>query len=198
MLERLAHLAVRRRRAILVLAVVIFGLAGSIGGDVAQNLSSGGFNDPSSESYEADEILQDRFGTGVPNIVLLVTAADEPSDDAIAVDDPAAVEAGLALTERLAAEPALTNVLSYWSLGNVPPLRSIGGDRGLVIGRITGTEDEIADTIHDLAPELEGEFEGLDVEVTGYAQVFAEVGETIEADLLRAELIAIPISPWRS
>lgn len=194
MLERLAHFAVRRRRAVLVVAVVVFGLAGSIGGDVAQSLSSGGFNDPSSESYEADEILQDRFDTGVPNIVLLVTAADEPSDDVVAVDDPAVAAAGLALTERLAAEPELTNVLSYWSLDNAPPLRSIGGNRALVLGRITGTEDEVDEVIHDLAPELEGAFQGVDVEVTGFAQIFAEVGETIEADLLRAELIAIPIT----
>ncbi|WP_436794423.1 MMPL family transporter [Actinospongicola halichondriae] len=194
MLERLANLAVRRRRAILVGAVVLFALAGSIGGDVAQNLSSGGFADPSSESFEADELLQERFGTGVPNVVLVVTATDAPVEDVIAVDDPEAAAAGLTLTARLADEPGLENVLSYWSVGNAPPLRSVTGNRALVLGRITGTEDEVRDVIHDLAPELEGEFQGLDVQVTGYAQAFAEVGETIETDLLRAELIAIPIT----
>ena len=194
MLERLARFAVRRRRAILVAAVVLFGFAGSVGGDVAQNLSSGGFEDPSSESVEADRLLRERFDTGVPNLVLVVTAAEDPVDGTIAVDDPAAAAAGLALTERVAAEEGISNVLSYWSLDNAPPLRSTEGNRALVLGRILGDEDEVDEAIHDLGPELEGEFQGLEVEVTGFAQVFAEVGETIEADLLRAELIAIPIT----
>ncbi len=187
-------LAVRRRRAILVGAVVLFAVAGTVGGDVAQTLSSGGFADPSSESFEADEVLQDRFDTGVPNVVLVVTATDSPVEDVVAVDDPAVAASGLALTTRLAEEPSVTNVLSYWSIGNAPPLRSVTGNRALVLGRITGTEDEVGDAIHELAPELEGDFQGLDVQVSGYAQAFAEVGETIEADLLRAELIAIPIT----
>lgn len=194
MLERLARFAVRRRRAVLVGAVMLFAFAGSVGGDVAQSLSSGGFEDPGSESFEADRLLLERFDTGVPNLVLLVTATEDPTDGVVAVDDPAAVAAGLALTERVAAEAQLSNVLSYWSLDNAPPLRSVDGNRALVLGRILGDEDEVDDRIHELAPELEGEFQGLDVEVTGYAEVFAEVGETIEADLLRAELIAIPIT----
>ena len=187
MLDRLAHLALRRRRAVLVVAVVLFAAAGAIGGDVAQNLSSGGFTDPSSESYRADQELLDTFDTGVPNVVLLVNAPGS-------VDEAATAEAGLALTERLAAEPELTNVVSYWSLQNAPPLRNDDGNRALVLGRIVGDEDEVDDVVHDLAPRYEGEFRELDVEVTGFAQVFAEVGETIEADLLRAELIAIPIT----
>ncbi|MDE0804802.1 MAG: MMPL family transporter [Acidimicrobiales bacterium] len=194
MLERLAGFAVRRRRAVLVGAVVLFAVAGSIGGDVAQNLSSGGFEDPSSESFEADRLLRERFDTGVPNLVLVVTATDEAVDGDVAVDDPAAAAAGQALTDRVAGEPGVSNVLSYWSLGNAPPLRSIDGNRALVLGRILGDEDEVDDIIHDLGPELAGDFQGLDVEVTGFAQVFAEVGETIEADMVRAELIAVPIT----
>lgn len=194
MLQRLANLVVRRRRLVLVGAVVAFAVAGGIGGDVAQNLSSGGFEDPTSESFRADELLEERFGTGVPNIVLLATTDASPTGDAAAVDEPAVAAAGLRLTERLASEPGLRDVLSYWSIGNAPPLRNVDGDRALVLGRISGNEDEVDDIIHDLAPELEGDFQGLDVQVTGYAQIFTEVNETIEADLLRAELIAIPIT----
>ncbi len=194
LLQRLANVIVLRRRLVLVGAVIAFAFAGVVGGDVAQNLSSGGFEDPTSESFRADELLAERFDTGIPNLVLLVTTDVVVPGDSPAVDDQSVAAAGLALTERVTEEPGLHDVLSYWSIGNAPPLRSIAGDRALVLGRIAGTEDEVDDIIHDLAPELEGDFQGLDVQVTGYAQIFTEVNETIEADLLRAELIAIPIT----
>ena len=73
---------------------VLFAVAGSFGGSVAQQLSSGGFDDPASESFKADDALLDTFGSGTPNLVLLVTA------DGGSVDDPAVAAAGIALTER--------------------------------------------------------------------------------------------------
>ena len=57
MLSRFAHLTIRRRRLILVLAVVGFAMAGALGGGVAKHLSSGGFDDPSSESSQANPDL---------------------------------------------------------------------------------------------------------------------------------------------
>ena len=194
MLARIARFAVARRRFVLVASVVLFALGGALGGGVAEELSSGGFEDPGSESFQADQTLLDTFGTGVPNIVLLVSVADAPGD-APAVDAPAAQAAGLDLTERLAETEHLTNVVSYWSIGNQPPLRSDGGDRALVIGRIAGTQDEVDDRIAEIAPQFEGKTaEGLDVEVTGFAETFRQVGHQIESDLLRAEMIALPIT----
>ncbi|MEX2294347.1 MAG: MMPL family transporter [Acidimicrobiales bacterium] len=188
MLGRLAQLTVRHRKIVLVVAVVIFAASGAFGGSVADHLSSGGFADPSSESFNADEALLDTFGAGTPNLVLLVTV------DAGSVDDPAAAQAGQALTERLAAEPHLTNVVSYWSLGNPPPLRSQGSDRALVLARIDGDQNEVTDRVTELGPRFRGEGDGISVEVGGYSEVFREVGTTIEEDLVRAETIALPIT----
>ena len=194
MLARIARFAVARRRFVLVASVVLFALGGALGGGVAEELSSGGFDDPGSESFRADQTLLDTFGTGVPNIVLLVTVP-EAAGEAPAVDAPAAQAAGLALTERLADTEHLTNVVSYWSIGNQPPLRSDGGDRALVIGRIAGTQDEVDDRIAEITPQFEGATaEGLEVEVTGFAETFRQVGHQIESDLLRAEMIALPIT----
>jgi len=75
-LERIADLVIRRRRAVLVGAVVLFALGGALGGNVAQHLSAGGFEDPGSESFQADQVLLERFGAGVPNVVLLATAPE--------------------------------------------------------------------------------------------------------------------------
>ncbi len=187
MLSRFAHLATRRPRAVLVAAVVFVALAGGYGGGVAADLVAGGFEDPATESVRAEEALADRFDTGVPNLVLLVTAPE-------GVDDPAAAAAGRALTDHLAAEAGVADVVSYWSEGGAPPLRNGDGTRALVVARITGDDDEVTSRVEDLAPRYEGASGPLDVEVGGFAQVFHDIGTTIEEDLLTAEMIALPVT----
>jgi RND superfamily putative drug exporter len=188
MLSRLGRLTVRHRKIILIVTAVVFAVAGAFGGSVAEHLSSGGFDDPASESYKADDALLDTFGAGTPNLLLLVTA------ERGSVDDAAVVAAGTALTERLTAEPNVSNVASYWSLGSPPPLRNADGNRALVLARIDGTQDEVSERVEDLAPDYRSEADGISVEVGGFAQVFSEVGTTIEDDLVRAESIALPIT----
>ncbi len=98
MLVRLGQFTVRRRRMILIVSVVLFALAGAIGGGVAEHLSSGGFDDPGAESTRAGEVIDDVFHAGEPNVVLLVTATNGD------VDAPAVAAAGQALTAELAAD----------------------------------------------------------------------------------------------
>jgi RND superfamily putative drug exporter len=188
MLARLAGSVIRHRKVVLVGAVLLFAVSGAFGGGVADQLSSGGFNDPDSESFKADDALLDTFGSGTPNLVLLVTA-----DDGGSVDDPAVAAAGVALTEELAAEDHVTNVVSYWTLDDAPPLKGRDGDRALVLARIEGDQNEVNHRVEDLA-DYQRSDDGITVEVTGFAQVFSEVGTTIEDDLVRAESIALPIT----
>ena len=190
MLTRFARLATRRSRGVLIAAVLFVVLAGAFGGGVAENLTAGGFEDPATEFSRAEDALDERFDTGVPNVVLLVTA---PGGD---VDAPGVAEAGRALTDELAAEDHVTDVVSYWSEGGAPPLRSDDGDRALVVARITGDDDQVEERIADLGPRYtrSGDGEVLEVEVGGFAQVFHDIGETLERDLLRAEMIALPIT----
>ena len=188
MLMRLGQFTVRRRRAILVASVIFFALAGAIGGGVADHLSSGGFDDPSAESTRAGRVIDDVFHAGAPNVVLLVTAATG------SVDDPAAAEAGRALTAQLAAEPGIDQASSYWSLGNVPPLRSNDGRQALVLARIAGDEDTVDARIETLSPAYTRPTGALDVRVGGQAEVFRQVGTTVEKDLAKAESVAIPIT----
>ncbi len=194
MLGRLARFTVERRRLTLVAAVIVFLVSGALGGDVAAHLSTGGFEDPTSESFQADQALLDRFGVGVPNVVLLVTADDPGTGDQPAVNRPDVADAGSALTARLAAEPGVTDVASYWSLGQLPPLRNDDGTRALVLARLTGSEDEVDARIDELVAEYEGDHGVVDVQFSGFAHIFSQVSDTIEHDLVRAELIAIPIT----
>jgi RND superfamily putative drug exporter len=189
MLSRLAHLTVRRRVLVLVLAVVGFALAGAIGGGVAEHLSSGGFDDPSSESSRAEDALEDTFGTGAPNILLLVTA-DEGTD----VDSPALAASAEAVVAELDAQPDIDEVASYWTLGRPPPLRSADGDSAIIVARIQGDQSHIVERGTELREDLSGPIDGGEVAIGGYAGTFADVNHTIEQDLVKAEMIALPIT----
>jgi putative drug exporter of the RND superfamily len=195
MLTRFARLSTNHARAVVIAAVVMFAIAGALGGGVADDLTSGGFDDPSSESERADDALAERFDTGVPNLLLLVTARDGD------VDAPAVAAVGTALTAELAAEDGVDDVVSYWSEGNAPPLRNDDGSRALVVARVVGNDDQVEDRVTELAPRYEQwrgtagvDAAAVDVEVGGFAEVYHEVGDTIEEDLLRAETIALPIT----
>jgi putative drug exporter of the RND superfamily len=187
-----ARLIVQRRRGVLVVALILAALAGAFGGSVAKNLSNGGFNDPNAESTKAREIVEKQFGAGSPNIVLLVSAVDK------SVDSARSAQAGSDLTKELAAEPGVSGVVSYWSL-QARPLKSNDGRQALVLARITGTDDDVRDRIEELSPKFtrttsSASDAGVTVQVTGQAEVFRQVGSTIENDLKRAETIALPLT----
>src|ERR687891_436314 len=186
MLHRLGSFTVRRRRWILLTALVVFLGAGALGVGVFERLSGGGFSDPDAESTRGAERLEEVFGAGDPNLVLLVTADGS-------VDDPGAVAAGARLTEELAAEPSVEQAFSYWTLGSAPPLRSTDGTQALVLARIAGDEDDVDAAIEELAPRYTRQGDVLGVAVGGQAQSFRQVSTQVESDLQRAETITFPV-----
>jgi putative drug exporter of the RND superfamily len=187
MLRRLGWFMVRRRRWVLAGTLVGVLLAGAFGGGVFDRLSGGGFSDPGAESSLATDDLEDVFGAGDPNVVLLVTATSG------SVDDAAVAAAGTALTDELAGEPAIQQAFSYWSLGSPPPLRSDDASQALVLARIPGDEDAVDAAIEDLAPRYTRETPLLSVAAGGQAEVFRQVSTQVESDLQRAELITFPV-----
>jgi RND superfamily putative drug exporter len=184
-LGRLAPVLVARRRLVLVLAVIFLALAGGLGGGVAKELSGGGFADPHQQSEQAASALDRTFHTGASNFLLLVKT-------------PAGVDraapAGAALTRRLAAEPGVSGVVSYWSAGRPDTLRSRDGRQALVLARLTGSEDDAVKRAKALGATFDGTFQGLQVRTGGEFAVYAAVGDTIEHDIIRAESIAVPIT----
>ena len=185
MLTRLAPIVIARRRLVLVLAFVFLAVAGGLAGGVAKNLSNGGFDDPKAESQVAARALEDTFHTGASNVLLLV---DTPQGA------DKATEAGTALTRKLAAEKGIADVVSYWTADREPTLAARDKTQVLVLARITGDQDKRVTRAKALKASFDGTFQGLRVRVGGEYAVFAEVNDTIEKDLLRAESLAFPIT----
>jgi RND superfamily putative drug exporter len=188
MLTRLGRFTVRRRKLVLVATFLLVLVAGALGSGVAERLTAGGFADPKSESEQAKDLLDRRFGATQPNLVLLVTPRRGD------VDGPATADAGRALTGELAREPGVDNVVSYWSLGEAPPLRSRAGDRALVLAAIRGDDDRVNDRIKELSPRYTRHGPTVDVAVGGEAEVSRQVNEQVTGDLGKAERITIPIT----
>jgi RND superfamily putative drug exporter len=189
-LIRCARFVVRRRRLILVGAVIGFVLSGALGGGVASKLSSGGFDDPGAESTRAQQYLDSHFAQGgMPNVILLVTA-----DPGLDVDNPTVAATGQALTDELAHDKGVVFAASYWSTGDAPPLKTADGHRALVFGRIEGDSNAVNHAMEALGPKYMRSGGGVTVAVGGFGEVFREVNHTIEHDLVRAEMIALPIT----
>ena len=171
MFTRPAQLTVRRRRAVLVLSALFVVVAAGVGVRVFGDLSSGGFEDPGSESYRAVRDLEDDLGAGDPDLVLLVAATDGN------VDEPAAAAAGSELTAALATEPHVTQAVSYWSLGGLVALRDDAGDSALVVVDLEGSDDEIDEVISRIDAIYAGERGPITVGVGGPEAVTAAIGE---------------------
>ncbi len=188
MLTRLAQFSIRRRRWVLSFTV-LFLIASIVFGTGAFGvLKTAGFDDPSSESVLARELLEQRFEGGEPNVVLVLTAEGRSVDESDLAAD------GASIVERLEAINGVSGAISYWSLGNAPPLRSNDGDTALVLARLLGDDEFIDEQITLIDEKLTGTQGGFTVLLGGANAVFADIGHTIEGDLLRAEMIAIPLT----
>ncbi|MEU5977834.1 MMPL family transporter [Streptomyces sp. NPDC047315] len=187
MLARLASLALRRRRIVLVLAVLGFAIAGALASPAMKVLSAGGFEDPDAESSVAVDILRDRFDTGDPNFVLLVRAAGQADSAEVAAD-------GRALTKKLASQTGVAEVTSYWTASQAADLRSKDGRSALVLARLAGDDDEVLKTAKRVAPLVTGEQGVLEVRSGGRAEFNRQGSDRITSDLMRAEGIAVPVT----
>ncbi|MFN2587727.1 MAG: MMPL family transporter [Actinomycetota bacterium] len=186
-MERLGRLVANHPRRLLVATFVFVALGGLVAPSVSGHLSSGGFDDPSSESALAAARIERIFGVADPDVVLLVEARNG------SVDDPEVRRAGSALTRSLRSEEGVLRVDSYWSLGGAPPLRSTDGTKALVLANLEGTQNDKHELLEDVSPRYSGTNDSVRVSVSGFAEIYRQVTVQVEEDLVRAELVAIPI-----
>ena len=171
-----------RPKLVVVLAAVAFVLAGAYGGTVADRLASYGDEDPASESVKATE----RYGraSGEDAAVGVVALVRLPGG----IDDPASRRRVQEVERVLRREPAVARTESYFQTRS-PAMVSRDGRTSWVAGRFRFGADEDA-----AAERLEAAFAGRNDVVLGGSEIAeAQVGEQVEKDLQRAELMAFPI-----
>ncbi|WP_433889471.1 MMPL family transporter [Streptomyces sp. CA-111067] len=176
-----------RPRLTLLLALLFTALAVVAGNGVADRLSSGGWAAPDSQSSYATAALAEHFPASQPNLVLLVDGRGA------GVDTPAVAAQAEQLAQRLGADPAVSGVTSYWST-HAPELRAKDGGSAMITARLRGDDNAVADEAKRMAPAYRGDHGPVRVKVGGTAAVQNELQSTIQDDLVRAELIAVPIT----
>ncbi|MXM63444.1 MMPL family transporter [Streptomyces sp. HUCO-GS316] len=176
-----------RPRLSLLVALVLTALAVLAGSGVADRLGAGGWEDPAAESTYATKALEREFPDSQPNLLLLVDSGRS------SVDDPAVAGEARRLAARLADEQGVIGVSSYWQSG-APALRATDGHEALIAARITGDEKTMGETLDRIAPSYRGGHGPVEVTVGGPVAVRHEMQTTIQEDLTRAEMIALPVT----
>jgi putative drug exporter of the RND superfamily len=161
--QKIARSAIANPRRIIFVAALIVAAAAVFGIPVIKSLSSGGFQDSSSQSWRASQLLADKFGVGDMQLVLAVTA-EEGTDSTVARN--AAAE----LLALLKGQPFMTDIKSAWT---APPeaarlLVSKDGKTGLIVAGITGGETGAQRHATDLLDRLP-HFNGVTVKAGGEA-----------------------------
>ncbi len=189
MLARLADLGIAAPRRVLVVAGLLFVLAGVFGSSAADHLSSGGFRDPGASSTKAEEILQQDFRAGDANLIIEVTSSS-------GVDADAARTRGMAVVKAVEDSPYASQVQSYWTApkGQAAALRSTDGRSALVVARIAGDDAEAPERAAAVTEPLTGERDGVTVLGGGIGNAYQQVNDQTKDDLAMAEGIAIPIT----
>jgi len=188
-LRRTAQLAVRSPRPILAIAMIVMAITAVFGIPVANHLSAGGFQDPTSESAQAARLLSEKFAQSDQQLLITVT-------DASGVTDGRARIAGTDIVDRLDASPYVLSVTSPWTS---PPaaageLVSRDGRTGLIVATITGGDDRAQGYAATLAGEVAGNRDGVTVLAGGTAMIYKQINDQTKQDLLRMESIAVPLS----
>jgi RND superfamily putative drug exporter len=188
-LRRLGLFLVRRRRAVLALALALFVLAGALAAGAVPRLSLARFEAPGSESDRAAAELAARFGAGSPDMIFLVTARSGT------VDDEAVAAEGAELAERVARHDGVAGVESYWSRGRPATLRSEDGRHALILVRVPGDADHVRATVlPSLVPGITRGTPLLEVRSGGGEEVFRETVPLARQDFVRAELVIFPLA----
>ena len=189
MLHRVARMSLRSPRIILAVAALVAVFTAVFGIPVANHLSSGGFQDPGSESARAARLLAEKFGQSDQQLLITVT------DPAGATSD-AASTVGADIVSRLDASPNVLTVTSPWTS---PPaaageLLSADGQTGLVVATMAGGENKAQTYAAELAGQVVGQRDGVTVRAGGSSMIIRQINEQTTDDLVRMEAIAIPLS----
>ncbi|OYN74473.1 MMPL family transporter [Mycolicibacterium sphagni] len=189
MLERIARLAIAAPKRMLFAAAMFAVGAAVFGVPVPKVLSAGGFDDPSSESCQADGLLADRFHQGDMKILISVTSEDGAQSDA-------ARTVGSDIAAKLKQSPHVADVTSPWTVTSdaAGSLISKDGKTGLIIAGITGDDNAAQQYAQALDEELAHDSGGVTVRFGGPAAVYAQISHQTERDLVGMEAIAIPLS----
>ena len=189
MLNQIARMAINSPRRVIVAAALLTLALAIFGVPVAKSLSASGFQDPTSESARASQILTDKFSQGDTQLLVTVSTPD-------GVDSPAARAAGTEIVDQLRSSPHVVDVASPWTTPPQAAADLVSKDRntGLIVAGIKGNESDQQKYAAELSTQVTHDRNGATVRTGGAAMVNVQITKQSQSDLLVMESIAIPLS----
>ncbi|MEU8273678.1 MMPL family transporter [Microbispora bryophytorum] len=185
MFGALGRFAVRRRRLILLGALLFTVVAGVWGAGVFGRLGGGaGFDDPGSPSSHADRLLAGPLGRRTADVVVLYES------DRLTVDDPAFAGPVRRALDALPRQD-IVRLESYWSTGSSG---FVSGDRHATYVTVqfrSPDDQECVRVLRGIRDRFE--VEGPAVRFGGVTAMTDQVNSTIARDTGLAEAISVPI-----
>ena len=190
MFEKLGHVIVRRRKAMVVFFIVSVLTAGTIGTMIFSRLDSGGYSNPNSDSYQVYTYLNKNLKIADPNVVVVVDSGN------LAITDPTIVAKAQALEAEMAKAPGVTSVVSYWSTGGEKTLGATDGKAAYIL--VYGGGEAFTPESQEMGAYFQKNFDGKRDSLTIYSGGVGVVGNAINKkiadDLKIAEAVSIPLT----
>jgi len=190
MFEKLGHLVVRRRKAMVVLFIVSVLTVGTVGTMVFSRLDSGGYSNPNSDSYQVYNYLNKNLKIADPNVVVVVDSGNT------AITDPTIAAKAQELEAEMAKAPGVTKVVSYWSAGGEKTLAASDGKAAYIL--IYGGGEAFTPESQEMGAyfqkNFDGKRDGLTIYSGGVGVVGNAINKKIADDLKIAEAISIPLT----
>ena len=184
MLERWGRVVAARRRLILVAAILLALLGAWWGTGVFTRLVTGGFEDPGSNSAQANAQISRSLGGQSPDVIALYSS---PAATAQAPGFRDRVEAE---AQRLRALPGVASVASAYD--GVPGLVSRDGHATYLVIRLKALDDSGKQAEYNaIKPQLT--VPGLNTQVGGTVAVNVRMDDLTKSDVTRGEMIAMPL-----
>jgi len=189
MFERLGHMIAHKKKVVLSLFLLATILAGGIGSQVFARFDTGGYSDPNSDSAKVWDYLDETFKVKDPSVVLVVDAKDK------SVDDPSVVAIATELESKVRTESSAESVLSYWSSGGAPSLKSKKGTSAFIFVYLKSNDFTEIDKLGGVYQEkYDGNYKGLNVYASGGAVFANAINGRIQDDLKLSEAVSIPLT----
>ena len=185
MFEAWGRFIYRRRRLVLLAALVVVAGAAVWGTGVFGSLQSGGgFTPPGSQSQQESNLARQAFGRDTADVVVLYRS------DTITVRDPAYQRA---VTGALAALPRgkVLSAVTYWT-AHSPRFADAGGHETYAVLRLAGAGDTAQmKTYQAISGKLS--VPGLSVHVGGQIPTEVAINSQVKSDIGRAEGLSMPV-----
>ncbi len=185
MLVTLGRALFRARWFVLLLGLIVVLGAALFGSGLFPLLKAGGFEDPNSQSAQAQNLLDQQLGGSRPDVVVLLRS------DTLQATDPAFTSAATQLLDPLKSRPEVASVTSYYSTKS-PSFLSRDGHETFALVQLASTDQTVkGDQYKTILPYLTSPT--LQVQIGGTQAINAAVNTQVSADLERAEIITFPV-----